>query len=281
MKTMITRYKTLILLAAGILVCFLARSFLAASYNVPRFFDIFDSLTVAGSIIICIIGFRSLHKRDWIAAVTLAVVIGAGMLFATLFTPYPFFDVVRDNAGQAILRGLFTFAATLGGLVIMRWGGPVKLHVANGEWKRSGRGILFGLLVGLPLAAVNVIALQVTEGQIIDWQNPLIAMLDALQPGVVEEIIYRFALWGLFWLALRQSLPEQSATLSGLLITLVHIFAHFDDLFLQSPLVALGMGLVMLLLWGLPLFFLTRHRGLESSISFHWIQDVARFVAGF
>jgi hypothetical protein len=280
MSTILRQYKIFIWLCLGILATFIVRTLLAANYAVPRFFDLFDSLTVACSILICLRGFRSLHLGDWIAALTLAVLVGVGMLFATLFTPYPFFDIVRDNAGQAIVRGLFTFAAALGGLVIMRWGGPVMFHAAKGEWQKSGHGILFGLVVGVPLAIVNVIALQLTGGQTIAWQNPVAALLDALQPGIVEEIIYRFALWGLLWLALRQSLPERSVALAGLLATLVHTFSHFDALFVQAPLAALGMGLAMSLLWGLPLFFLARRRGLEAAVAFHWVQDAARFAAG-
>ncbi len=54
-----------------------------------------------------------------------------------------------------------------------------------------------------------------------------------------------------------------------------------DDLFLQAPLVALGMGAVLALFWGLPPLILARRRGLESAIAFHWLQDAARFLAGF
>lgn len=35
------------------------------------------------------------------------------------------------------------------------------------------------------------------------------------------------------------------------------------------------------LFWGLPPLILARRRGLESAITFHWIQDAARFLAGF
>jgi hypothetical protein len=38
---------------------------------------------------------------------------------------------------------------------------------------------------------------------------------------------------------------------------------------------------VVMLLWGVPPLILARRRGLESAITFHWIQDVARFLAGY
>jgi hypothetical protein len=204
-----------------------------------------------------------------------------GIFFATLFSPYPFLGVVRDSVGQAFIRGGFTMIATLGGLVIRRQGGPVQFHAANGDWQNTVRGLLIGLGVGLPLAVLNVFALQRTQGQPIDWQSPFAALVDALQPAVVEEVIYRFALWGLLWKLLNRSNPRGAVWLSGILSMLVHNYSHFDDLFLQSPLTALGMGAVLALIWGVPPLILARRRGLESAIAFHWIQDVARFLLGY
>lgn len=281
MSAKVSPFKSLILLTAVILAIFVGRTLLAGHYDVPRLFDLFGTLTVLGALLVLLRGFRSLQMSDWLAAFSLGVVVGAGMLVATLYSPYPFFGVVESNLGQAFIRGAFTTIAALGGLVIMRQGGPVQFHAATGNWRSANRGLLMGLAVGLPLAVLNVIALQFTQGRSIQWQNPLAALLDALQPGIVEEVMYRFALWGLLWLVLRHALPAQAAWLSGLLAMLVHNFAHFDDLFLQSPLVALGMGAVLALLWGLPPLILARRRGLESAIAFHWLQDVARFLAGF
>lgn len=275
------RYTPLFLLVTAALAIFAGRTLLAEAYDVPSLFDLFDILIVTGSLIILLGNFRRLHWLDWLTALCLGVIVGAGMGFATLFSAYPFLGVVKSSAGQAVIRGLFTFIAALGGLVIMRQGGPVQFHAANGSWQDSLRGTLTGLLVGLPLAVLNVLALKMTQGQSIQWQSPPAALLDALQPGIVEEILYRFALWGLLWLVLRSPLPRQSVWLAGGLGMLVHTFAHFTDLFVQSPLLALGMGTVLALVWGLPPLLLARRRGLESAIAFHWIQDVARFLTGF
>lgn len=275
------RHAILSLLIAAILAIFVARAWLASALPVPRTFEIFDALTVAGALFVLSKGYRSLRRGDWITALALGAVIGVGMMFATLFSPYPFFGIVKSPMGQALIRGTFTTLAALGGLVVMRQGGPVQVHAANGDWRNAGRGILLGLVVGLPLAVLNVFALQFTQRQPINWQSPVAALLDALQPGVVEEVVYRFALWGLLWLVLRNTLPKQAVWLAGLLAMLVHNYSHFDDLFIQSPLAALGMGAALALLWGLPPLLLARRRGLESAIAFHWIQDVARFLAGF
>lgn len=281
MKKGFLQYQSFILITAVIIAIFLTRTLLAARYNIPRLFEIFDILTIAGSLVVCLKGFRHLRRGDWGSAVLLGAVVGAGMGFATLFTPYPFLGIARSNWEQALLRGLFTTLAALGGLVIMRQGGPVLFHAADGNWRKMLRGVWIGLAVGLPLAVINVFALQFTQGHPITWQNPLSALLDALQPGIVEEVIYRFALWGLLWILLRKAVPEKAVWLAGLLSMLVHNYAHFDDLFVQAPLTALGMGVVLALFWGIPPLILARRRGLDSAIAFHWIQDAARFLAGF
>jgi hypothetical protein len=276
-----TQYTMLILLIVGILAIFVTRTFLAPRYEVPRFFDMFDTITAICSFIIMFRGYRSLKMGDWIIALSLGIVVGLGMVFSSLYSPYPFFGVVHTKIGLAVVRGIFTMLSGLGGLVIMRQGGPIQFHAANGDWKKTASGAVIGLAIGLPIAILNVFALQFTQGQAILWQNPFAALLDALQPGIVEEVVYRFALWGLLWLALRNSLPQKAGWIAGVLALLIHNYAHFDELFVQSPFVALGMGLVLGLIWGFPPFLLAKRRGLESAVTFHWIQDVARFLAGF
>ncbi|GIV65509.1 MAG: hypothetical protein KatS3mg046_769 [Bellilinea sp.] len=275
------KYTVLILLITAVGMIFISRAWLAVHTAAPRTFEIFDILTVVSAVILLLKGSRSLRRGDWAAALFLGAVVGAGMLFATLFSPYPFLGFIKSNAGQAVIRGTFTTLAALGGLVIMRQGGPVQFHAAAGNWREMSRGILLGLAVGLPLAVLNVFALKLTQGQPIQWQSPGAALLDALQPGIVEEVIYRFALWGLLWLMLRNSFPEKAHGVSGLLAMLIHNYSHFDDLFIQSPLTALGSGAVMALVWGLPPLLLALRRGLESAVGFHWIQDAARFLAGY
>jgi len=275
------KYLPVILLSSVILAIFLGRALLSAHFDIPHTFDVFDTFTILGSLTVFWLGHHHLRWSDLGLALALGLVIGVEMRFATLYSPYPFLGVVKNSAGQAAIRGIFTFIAVLGGLAVMRQGGPIDFHFANQAWNRAGRRSLIGLGVGLPLAVLNVFAMQLTQGRGVHWQNPLAALANALQPGLVEEIIYRFALWGIFWLILRASLPGKAAWVSGLLAMLVHNFSHLDDLLLQSPLVALGMGAVLALLWGFPPLVLARHKGLEAAIAFHWIQDAARFVAGY
>ena len=281
MKHSFSKYGVLFFLVVSILTIFIVRTALAARGNPPRFNDLFTAITLAGSLVVWITRHRCLQKSDWAVAIVAGAVVAVTMATATLFSPYPFFGIVRNNVGQAFVRGFYTTVAMLGGLVIMRRGGPVQVLTSTGLWRKLGHNLLLALAIGIPLALVNVLVLQISQGQPIDWQNPLAGGRDALQPAIVEEVVYRFAFLNLLWLALRTSLPDQAAWLSALLAMLVHNYMHYDELFVQAPLVALGMGLAVLVLWGLPLAYLILRRGLEPAVAFHWIQDVARFVSGF
>jgi hypothetical protein len=280
-KKTLSKYKIFFLLILGVLTLFIGRTLLAVHNNPPRLFDLFNTLTILGSIIVLLKWHSNLKASDWKLATGLGVVVGVGMCFATIFSPYPFFGIVRDNVGRAFVRGAYTILATLGGLTIMRRGGPIRFLAVNRRVGGAARNFLFGFLIGLPLSILNVFALQFSTGHSIAWQSPISSFLDALQPAIVEEVIYRFALWGLLWLILQRSIPDKAIWLSGALALFIHNYSHFDELFVQSPLVAIGMGLVLALIWGLPPTWLAKYRGMESAIAFHWMQDVARFIAGF
>jgi hypothetical protein len=280
-NSMSTRYSTFIYISAGILFLFVARTLLAVRFPMPRLNDIFTALTVAGSLIVLLKRFSQIKISDWLIGIGAGLLVGVTMYYATLFTPYDFLGIVQGNVAQALARGVCTFIAMLGGLAIMRQGGTVQVSLARGNIRKMFVNILIGLAIGLPLAILNVFALQFTQGQSIAWQNPLAALSDALQPALVEEIVYRFAFLGLVWRLLQNSMPRGAGWQAGLLALFVHNFMHFDDLWLEAPLVALGMGLVMALVWGLPPTILALRRDLESAVAFHWIQDAARFLTGF
>jgi hypothetical protein len=276
-----TRYRTFFFLSAGILFIFVARTLLAVHFPVPRMNDLFTAFTLAGSFIVLLAGFVQIKTSDWIIGIGAGLLVGVTMSYATLFTPYDFFGVVRGHLAQAWVRGVSVFIAMLAGLAIMRQGGAVQVSLAQGKLRKTFMSIVIGLAVGAPLAILNVFALQFTQGQPITWQSPFAALSDALQPALVEELVYRFAFLGLMWMMMRRSIPQSAGWLAGLLALFSHNFMHFDDLWLQAPLTALGMGLVMALIWGLPPTILALRRDLESAIAFHWIQDAARFLAGF
>lgn len=277
-----TRWLLLGGVVVALLAIFLVRTYVARTGDPPHLFDLFDTVTVAGSAVVLAAGYRRLTRTDWLVGLGLGLFIGAQLPFASLFGVYPFFGVVHNGLQQALIRGSYTAAAALGGLVIMRSGGPVQFRLAAGAWRQALISFTFGAGVGIPLAVLNTFANSWTQGRPFQWQSPLAAAVDALQPAIVEDVLYRLTFLGLLWLVLHRSWSrQQAAWLAGLLSLLVHAYAHFNSEFLTQPLATLVMGGVMGLIWGVPLTVLALRRDLDSSVGFHWMQDFARFWAGF
>lgn len=275
------RWWVLLALAASIVLLFVVRTSVARAGNAPRIFELFDLFTTGVAAVVLLIGFRTLTHHDWGIGIGIGLLIGLTLPLATLFNPYPLLDRVQGVIPQAIARATITTVTALGGLVIMRWGGPVRVQLALMQWRRALIGFIFGAVVGMPLAVLNAYANAWTQGKVFVWQSLPAAALAAFQPAIVEEVISRLALLGALWLILRPFWPERQAVwLAAGFALLIHTYGHYSDLFVTQPLVALIMGALLGLLWGVPITMLALRRDLESAIGFHWIQDFARFVAG-
>ena len=277
----VLRWWVLLALAASIALVFVVRTNVARTGNAPRLFELFDLFATGAAAVILLIGFRTLTRQDWGIGIGIGLLIGLTLPQATLFNPYPLLDRVQGMMPEAIVRAAITIVTALGGLVIMRWGGPVQVQLALKQGRQALIGFIFGAVVGMPLAVLNAYANAWTQGKVFVWQSIPAAALDAFQPAIVEEVISRLALLGMLWLILRPFWPERQAVwLAAGFALLIHTYGHYSDLFVNQPLVALVMGALLGLLWGVPITLLALRRDLESAIGFHWVQDFARFIVG-
>jgi hypothetical protein len=268
-------------LASSVIAVFVIRTILAQTGSVPRLFELFDLFTAIAATVVLLLGHRSLKRVDWLIGLGAGLLISLTLPLATLFNPYPFLDRVHGALPEAIVRGMITTITALGGLVIMHWGGPVRVQLALNQWRRALLGFSFGAVVGIPLAVLNAYANAWTQRRPFVWQSVGAAALDALQPAIVEEVVTRLALLGILWLILRPFWPERQAIgIAAGFALLIHAYGHYSDLFVTQPFIALVMGALLALLWGLPITLLALRRDLESAIGFHWVQDLARFVVG-
>lgn len=247
---------------------------------VPQLFQVLDTIVLLGSLAVVVRGFRFLHSRD----VGLALAFGAllGWLVPhTAFYPLLAWTIPGSADGfVALMHGTGVAIALLAGIVVLRRGGPVRLVAWSGAWKASLAGVGVGAAIGLPLAAVNAYANTLVQGRPFVWQASLLPLLEALEPGLVEEIVYRFALLGIVWLLLRPHWGHRAPWLAGVVALLIHTFAHNGELLLADPLMYVGFGIVLALVWGVPITILALRRDLESAAGFHWVQDAVRFLGG-
>lgn len=248
-----------------------------------QLFEVFDTLVLIASVCAVVAGRRSLRRHDWVLAMTLGIALGA-LVTTTGF--YPLLGWLLRGRGLpvavSLAHGAGVAVALLAGIVAMRRGGPVALRFSQPQrgWRAGLQGLGFGAAVGLPLAVVNAYANTLTQGRPFELQRSLVPLLEALEPGVVEEVVYRFALLGLLALLLQPFWGERATWLAGAFALVVHSYAHNGQMLLEQPLMYLAFGAVLALLWGVPLTVLAVRRGLEAAAGFHWVQDAARFLGG-
>ncbi len=274
------RWLVLLALAAAAVAAIVGWRAAALGGSRLQLSDVFDAGIVTASSVVLAFGHRSLRRVDWLVAAATGAAMGL-LVPSTGF--YPLLGWAARPGGPAwvaALHGAGVAAALLAGLVVMRSGGPVASSFARGRWAAGLRSLGFGAVVGLPLAAVNAYANTLTQGRPFELQGSLFALLEALEPGIVEEVVYRFALLGIVWLVLRPSWGGRAAWMSGVFVLLVHSYAHYGHLLLEQPLLYVGFGAVLAIVWGLPLTFLALRRDLESAVGFHWVQDAVRFLGG-
>jgi hypothetical protein len=247
---------------------------------VPQLFQVLDSVVILASLVVLLHGFRLLRPRD------LGLALALGALLGWLVPHTGFYPLVAWTAPGAaawlvaLMHGAGVAVALLGGIVVLRRGGPVRLRAASDTWRASLTGLGIGAAIGLPLAAVNAYANTLVQGRPFVWQDSGFGLLEALEPGFVEEIVYRFALLGIVWLLLRPTWGHRAPWLAGVVALLTHTFAHNGELLLANPLMYVGFGTVLALVWGVPTTFLALRRDLESAAGFHWVQDAVRFLGG-
>ena len=274
------RWAVLAAVALGPVAIIVAWRAFALVRPAPQLFQVFDTLVLLASLGVLLRGYRHLRTRDAWLALAVGALLGV-LVPATGFYPLLAWTAPRAADGLvALLHGTGVAIALLAGIVVVRRRGPVRLHAASGAWRASLAGLGIGAAIGLPLAVVNAYANTLTQGRPFVWQGSVFPLLEALEPGLVEEIVYRFALLGIVGLLLRPSWGRRAGGLAGAVVLLVHTFAHNGDLLLSDPLMYLAFGSVLAVVWGVPLTILVLRRDLESAAGFHWVQDAARFLGG-
>lgn len=216
--------------------------------------------------------FTSYTQRLWIVSIFL--ILGASLwLWAKLWA----FDPKQLLIGLVLavlvwnpIPSAGTFFAYYAGFLVFRRT-AYKIPLLKGSLLSS---VALGVAIGLPLAAVNVLL----SGAEITWGNPLQAAWVALNPGIHEEVVFRFFVFALCVYMLQGQLQKRSTRLLCLvLMVLPHVMLHFPDIFRENPEIVLASVVILSLLFGLPMAVLQRRRDLVAAMALHWFIDFIRF----
>jgi membrane protease YdiL (CAAX protease family) len=180
-----------------------------------------------------------------------------------------------------VQEGLAVWSCYLAGAVLFKGLQTGRIPAFRPPAAAVARSLALGVVLALPLAVVNNLYFYTTTGAL-RFQDPLSSALEALKPGIAEEVVWRYFILALCFTLLKDSPRRRLATAAAVALAVVpHSLNHLPDLFLQNPIMGLVMLLLTSLLFGLPMALLQVRRNLETSIAFHWLIDFARFWFGF
>ncbi|MBN2005474.1 MAG: hypothetical protein JXA21_19100 [Anaerolineae bacterium] len=147
--------------------------------------------------------------------------------------------------------------------------------------REIGRSVLFGIVMGIPLAIVNNLYFYFNAPSV-QFENVFYSAYKALSPGIAEEIVFRFLILAFCLTLLKSSAHLRLATAASVFLAVVpHSLNHLPDLFLENVAMGFFMLIVTSLLFGLPMAWLQLKRNLEAAMAFHGFIDFARFLFGF
>jgi hypothetical protein len=182
---------------------------------------------------------------------------------------------------DAYRQGLTVLLTFLAGAALFNAGAAPRVAAFSGAPWLVARRLLFGMALAVPLAVVNNLYFYLNNPAA-QFRGVFEAAGAALNPGIAEEVMYRYFILALVLWALRGAANGRVVTAAALFLAVVpHSLNHLPDLFLQNPLMGLMMLTATSLLFGLPMAWLAFKRSLETAVGFHWFIDFVRFWFGF
>ncbi|NMB01641.1 MAG: CPBP family intramembrane metalloprotease [Firmicutes bacterium] len=144
------------------------------------------------------------------------------------------------------------------------------------------RSILWGVGVGFPLGVIN---LFLAGGQTLRFAPSFYAFLVSLNPGISEEIIYRFFIYAFSVYLLDGRITTRKETIWVYVLMIVpHVLMHFPDLYFVNGVLHFDLGTLLIgpvilgVLFGLPMTLLMVNRDLTAAMITHTVVDLIRFI---
>lgn len=187
----------------------------------------------------------------------------------------------RSDIGTTIKETIILFSSFVAACLLSKGNNNIKSSLVENNFKKATLSLVLGAFISIPLGIINFLYFKNTTGYL-NWQNPITSAFLALQPGIAEEIVFRFFIMNVFITILSKYIDKKStAAISVFLGVVPHSLCHFSELWIASPINAIVMLMVTSLLFGLPMAYLQYKRDLETAISFHWCIDFIRFLGGY
>jgi hypothetical protein len=214
---------------------------------------------------------------NWRAIDLKYALVGSSLAFLSAFS-----DFLHDpSLGASMVEGAAVWLTFMGGVVLFKDLEISRVSAFQGPLRKIGGGLLFGIVVSVPLAVMNNLYFYMTSGAP-QFQNVFRSGFAALSPAISEESIFRFFVLAFCLAMLKSSEHQRLAVATAIFLAVVpHSLNHLPDLFLTNAPMGLLLLAVTSLLFGLPMALLQLKRNFETAVAFHWFIDFARFLFGY
>jgi hypothetical protein len=258
-------------MALGFVVLYLLNYLVPLRYSnyTTRIWDWAELALAAGALIV--IAFR------WRAIRANTVWIGAGLGLVSRLS----YLVDDSSARGAVTEGISVWLTFMAGTVLFQNLTDHTVAAFRQSWALTIRNLGFGILLAVPLAALNNLFFFLQNGAP-RFHNIFVSAAEALSPGIHEEAVFRYFILAVCFTLLQGSTHARLATVAAIAMAIVpHSLLHLPDLFLDNPVMAVVMLVATSLLFGLPMALLQVKRSFESAMVFHWFIDFIRFWFGY
>lgn len=236
--------------------------------------------TVLGLIsVLTIIKYKdNLSIYEVVLAVLLATIVCMAIETNYWASEWNFFHPNYD----VYFSGIVTFLMTLGGLAMLKKEQVLHFRIAEENFGYMARSQLLGWIIGLPLAAVNILYFALIEK--LPWAAGDIfsGIIISAWPSIMEGIAGRLLVMGLILVVLGRYLPKNLTIATSLLAGAFLIPAvNASGQLMTTPIAALAGVIAFGLLFGLPMALLAYYRDIESAIGAHWIIGFIQYTLGY
>ena len=153
------------------------------------------------------------------------------------------------------------------------------------DLKTAIKSIGFGLAVGIIPAMINVVEYYIKGGYTLpefSFSNLIPGAIGALQPGIYEEILFRFFLYAFVVNAFKGEIPKNkfATIMTWFLMICPHCIMHGEfsvERFISEPFFAIANLVYMCVVFGVPTVWLMKKKNIQSSMAAHWLFDFLRF----
>jgi hypothetical protein len=179
------------------------------------------------------------------------------------------------------IEGIAVWLTFTGGTALFQRLNERTVSAFKLPWTGIVRRIGFGILLAIPLVVVNNLFFYLQNGAP-RFENVFTSAAAALSPAIHEEAIFRYFILAICFTLLRgSSHPRLAMAVTIFMAVMPHSLLHFPDLFIQNPLMGVGMLMATSLLFGLPMALLQIKSSYETAVAFHWCIDFLRFLFGY